>query len=172
MTLRGWSVIALGIFAAGVVVGIAISDGLPGGRTLIPSFVAPASGGSIDRVVDGDTVRFFYRSAEPVSEPVRLLCLDTPERGERGYQEATDALEALLSIEPVRMEFPGDEPERDRYGRLLAYLYAGGVNVNVEMVRLGWSEYVQEFGPSELFHDAFVDAEREARAERRGLWRR
>ena len=73
------------------------------------------------RVVDGDTIRVRYEGRE---EPVRLLCIDTPERGESGFEEATEAMRGLVEGREVVLEFerPG-EMERDRYGRLLAYVF-------------------------------------------------
>jgi len=53
----------------------------------------------------------------------------------------------MLGSEGIRLEFEKpDKPERDKYGRLLAYVFADGRNVNVEMVRKGhskfWTKYV------------------------------
>jgi micrococcal nuclease len=131
--------------------------------------LAPAA--SLDRVVDGDTIHVLYRHEEPLAESIRLLFLDTPERGEPGYDEATAALESLLAGTTVSLQWEGDEAERDRYGRLLAYVMAGETNVNLEMVRLGWSRYHTKFGTSERFDAAFRAAEAEAKAARRGMWR-
>lgn len=94
------------------------------------------------RVVDGDTLIAQYTFAGvETTEGVRLLNIDTPERGEPLYDEATDALEVLVGGKTVRLEF--DKPgqiERDHFGRLLAYVFVDGANVNVEMVRQGWSK--------------------------------
>ncbi len=92
---------------------------------------------AVTRVVDGDTVDVAcptYRGR------VRLLRIDTPERGNPGYEHAADALRKLVQDEDVYLAFeqPG-VPETGGFGRLLAYLYVGELNVNVEMVRLGWS---------------------------------
>ena len=68
----------------------------------------------------------------------------------------------------LEFEKPGVE-KRDGFGRLLAYVVAGGVNVNLELVRLGWSPYYTKYGKGRL-RGEFEDAEREARAAQRGLW--
>ena len=119
------------------------------------------------RVVDGDTIRVLYEGRD---EPVRLLCIDTPERGESGFEEATEAMRGLVEDREVVLEFerPG-EPERDRYGRLLAYVFVDGRNVNVEMVRLGWTPFWTKYGEGRLAAE-FREAETEAKAENRGLW--
>jgi endonuclease YncB( thermonuclease family) len=104
------------------------------------------------------------------ADRVRLLRVDTPERGQPGYREATQALTTMLADREVYMAFeaPG-MPERGRYGRVLAYVYADGMNVNVEMVRQGWSEFWTKYGAGRLA-DAFEEGEADARESQRGLW--
>jgi len=119
-------------------------------------------------VTDGDAIRVMFRGQD---EPVRLLRIDTPEKGEPGHDEATAALNDLIGRRSVRIEFetPGKE-ERDRFGRLLCYVFLlDGRNVNVEMVRLGWSKFWTRFGRGRLA-EQFEAAEREAREAKRGLW--
>lgn len=121
-------------------------------------------------VADGDTVRGRWRGRQ---EWVRLLRIDTPERDRAGYQEARSALAAMLEgRRDVEIEFesPG-LPERDRHGRLLAYLFAGRANLNVEMVRAGWSRFWTRYGEGR-YGPGFRDAEREAREGGRGIWGR
>ena len=89
------------------------------------------------RVVDGDTIRVRLAGAE---ERVRYIGIDTPERDERCFVAALEANEALLEKGPLRLEF--DRERRDRYGRLLAYVYAGGTFVNLELVREGMADPV------------------------------
>lgn len=118
------------------------------------------------RVVDGDAVRVMFGGK---NESVRLLRIDTVERGEPGYQEAGAALAELLGNRPVCLEFetPG-KVERDRFGRLLCYVFVGDLNANVEMVRLGWSKFWTRYGRGRLA-DQFGAAEAEAEAHGRGL---
>jgi micrococcal nuclease len=120
-------------------------------------------------VADGDTVRVVREGAR---EWVRLLRIDTPERDERGYSEARDALDAMVGEKSVNLVFekPGF-PERDAHGRLLAYVFYEGRNVNVEMVRQGWSRFWTRYGKGRFSAD-FSRAEKEARGEGRGLWRK
>jgi endonuclease YncB( thermonuclease family) len=116
------------------------------------------------KVVDGDTAHLRCGGQEL---RVRLLRIDTPERGEPGYAEATRALRGMLTDRDVHLahEEPG-HAARGNYGRLLAYLFADGKNVNVEMVRRGWSRFDTRWGEGR-FAPAFRAAEREAeRAER------
>ena len=119
------------------------------------------------RVIDGDTIEVRWRDR---TERVRLLRINTPERGRRGYDEATAALEGLLRGTDPALEFerPG-RPERDKYDRLLAYVLAGEVNVNIEMVRLGWTRFWTRYGAGR-HAERFTAAEDEARVSQAGLW--
>ncbi|MBW2278068.1 MAG: thermonuclease family protein [Deltaproteobacteria bacterium] len=120
------------------------------------------------RVVDGDTIEVRWRNE---NARVRLLRINTPERGARGYDEASRALESLLRDRELRLEFerPG-HPARDKYDRLLAYVLAGGSNINAEMVRLGWTRFWTRYGAGR-HANLLAEAEREARTEGAGLWR-
>jgi micrococcal nuclease len=120
-------------------------------------------------VVDGDTVDV---ACPTFRDRVRLLRINTPELERWGYEEASEALEALLEDREVTLTFEEvGTPEWGGSGRLLAYVYVDEQNVNVEMVRLGWSRFWTKYGKGR-FAGQFRDAEREARRERRGLWGR
>lgn len=118
-------------------------------------------------VVDGDTLDVECRA---FSDQVRMLRIDTPEAGQRGHSEARAALLDLVQGRDVFLLFEErDVRQRGNYGRLLAYVYADDRNVNVEMVRRGWSTFWTKFGEGR-FADAFAAAEREAKQAERGLW--
>jgi micrococcal nuclease len=123
----------------------------------------------VARVVDGDTIELDGR------ERVRLIGVDAPEHGAQDSADAAFADQAtafvvrLASGQRVRLEF---EPDRryDAYGRTLAYVFlADGALLNLEIVRAGYAHAYTRFPFERL--DQFRAAEREARAERRGLWR-
>ena len=69
------------------------------------------------------------------NEPVRLIGIDAPEDGSLLDQEATAYLEELVLDKNVRMVT--DVSDRDRFDRLLRYIYVGELFVNEEMVRAG-----------------------------------
>jgi micrococcal nuclease len=134
----------------------------------------PPAGGSVtvrvDRVVDGDTAKVFYRGE---SEYVRYIGIDTPESVDPGSpvecygEEARRFNERLLQPGRVRLEF-GPE-RRDRYGRLLAYVYVSDVMLNAELVRRGFAETLT-IPPNDAESDRFERLESEARNAGRGLW--
>jgi micrococcal nuclease len=84
----------------------------------------------VERIVDGDTI-------VANGENIRLLGINTPERGEEYYDEAKQYLSDLVLNKTVELEF-GPE-RRDKYGRLLAYVYEGETLVNKEMVYQGYA---------------------------------
>jgi micrococcal nuclease len=126
--------------------------------------------------VDGDTVR--VRIANPPAglgavETIRLIGVDTPETVhpsrpvEHFGKEASDFTKARLLGKTVYLAFDWDL--RDRYGRLLAYIYsADGDCFNADLVREGYGHAYTRF--SFQFLEEFRALEREAREAKRGLW--
>ena len=127
--------------------------------------------GVVVRVVDGDTIH--VRLGDRV-EKVRYIGVNTPEihhptRGhEPGGDEALRVNEELVSGKRVRLEL--DVQSRDRYNRLLAYVWVGDVMVNAELVRRGFAQ-VMTIPPNVRHQGLFLRLERAARTEGRGLWR-
>ncbi len=133
-------------------------------------------------VIDGDTL--IVRLAGK-HEKIRLLRIDTPERDEEGFLEASNVLKKLLEDKQLSLEYEGER--YDRHGRQLCYLWAtpfdrvsaGGevlssqsvqpANINLEMVRSGWSRYYTRYGRGK-YEKHFELAEEEARQAKRGLW--
>ncbi len=100
---------------------------------------------------------------------VRLIGIDTPEMNQRPFgKQAADALGAMIRVgSVVRLE--PDVEERDPYRRALAYVWVDRTMVNWRMVREGWAVLLT-YPPNVQYVDAFADAERLAREEKRGLW--
>lgn len=120
----------------------------------------------VTRIVDGDTLHL-DRKGEDVT--VRLLRVNTRERGEWGYKQGQTELKRL--VEGKRVRLTSDDEPKDRYGRELAYIFVGDKNVNLEMVRSGWSPFFTRYGKGQYAAD-FAQAEAEARRAKRGLWAR
>jgi micrococcal nuclease len=140
----------------------------------VASDVAPsrrALAAVVKRVVDGDTVVVEVAGSITPVERVRLLRVNTPERGRPGCERATAALIALADGKRVELDFEDPEkPERDEYGRLLAYVHVDGLCANVELVRAGWSRFFTKYGKGR-HSTAFERAEAAARRSSAGLWR-
>jgi micrococcal nuclease len=118
----------------------------------------------VTHVTDGDTLNVRCGGRK---ERVRMLQIDTPERDDPLYEEAGDALAALIAGRRVELEV-GREP-RDDYGRVLAYVFAGGENLNLAMIRDGWSPYFDRYGAG-AYPREFAEAERAAREAKLGIW--
>jgi micrococcal nuclease len=131
-----------------------------------------AATGRVERVVDGDTI---VVRLDGRAERVRYIGVDTPESvkpGERVQcfgKTAAAANRRLVLGRDVRLEY--DAEARDRYGRLLAYVWRGDLLVNAELIRRGYGKPL-EIAPN-LAHAA--ELRRLASAARRGhrgLWSR
>jgi len=128
--------------------------------------------GVVVRIVDGDTIH--VRGAERI-EKVRYIGVNTPEihhptRGEEpGGREASEVNRRLVAGRHVRLEL--DVQSRDRYGRLLAYVWIGETMINAELVRQGYAQ-VMTVPPNVRYQRLFLDLQRDARLAGRGLWRR
>ena len=126
--------------------------------------------GVVVRVVDGDTIH--VRVGERL-EKVRYIGVNTPEvrhpqLGEQpGGREAWDVNRRLVSGRRVRLEL--DVQPRDRYGRLLAYVWVGETMVNAELVGRGYAQ-VMTVPPNVRYQDLFLRLQRDARQAGRGLW--
>lgn len=102
---------------------------------LIP-FISSAAGaagtyeGKVISVADGDTVGVPYKGGRL---KVRLAEIDTPEKGQPYGTRARQALSALVFNRAVNVA----ETDRDRYGRIVGRVYAGGADVSAEMMQRG-----------------------------------
>lgn len=124
------------------------------------------------RVVDGDTMIIMRKGKQ---ERVRFLRVNTPESVHPDVKQntpmgkvASDFTKRELSNEKVILEFEGEQ--RDRYGRLLAYVFVGDENFCVTLVEEGLSPYYTAYGLSEKYDDEFRKAERDARNAHLGIW--
>jgi len=127
------------------------------------------------RIIDGDTIRVLVQGRE---EAVRLIGVDTPEitrgKNEPFGEAAKEFLAAMLANRRLALE-PGVE-ERDRYGRLLAYLWTQGeqdgapVFANAQLLRWGYAQLLT-IPPNVKYVERFRSAQAAARREALNLWR-
>lgn len=129
--------------------------------------------GTVLRVIDGDTI--VVRLAGGAVERVRFIGMDTPESVRPGTAVQCFALKASSFTKQLldgrRVRLIGDVEARDRYGRMLAYVYRepDGLFVNEELVRQGYATPAT-FPPNVRFRDEIARLAREARAAGTGLW--
>lgn len=124
------------------------------------------------RVVDGDTIELSDGNT------VRYIGIDTPEIRERQgkkwvynprpYAEEAKAFnEKLVKEMPLRLEY--DVQKKDKYNRVLAYVYSGETMINLEMVRQGYA-MIYTYPPNVKYAEEFLEAQKEARGGKKGLW--
>lgn len=121
----------------------------------------------VKRVIDGDTILLAN------GQRVRYIGIDTPETkhpyrpveemGEEAYLYNKDLVEKKW----VRLEF--DVEKRDKYNRLLAYVYVGDTFVNAKLIEDGFAQ-VYTVSPNIKYHELFLKLQRQARQNKRGLW--
>ena len=140
------------------------------GAAPVVAEVPAAFDGVVVRVVDGDTVH--VRLGDRI-EKVRYIGVNTPEihhprKGEQpGGPEAHAVNRRLIEGKRVRLEL--DVQPRDRYGRMLAYVWVGPMMINAELVRLGYAQVMTV--PPNVRHQAlFLKLQRDAREAGRGLY--
>ncbi len=117
----------------------------------------------VSRIVDGDTL--YCRDGTKV----RLLGIDSPERGQGAVaREATAALARLAPVgDTVALET--DVRSHDRYGRLLAHVWRHDTLVNEALVAGGWA-VLYTVPPNVKHVERLTSAERQARRRGVGLW--
>ncbi len=117
------------------------------------------------RVIDGDTVELTGR------ETLRLLGIDTPERGEPYYDSAKIFLAEMVLGREVRVAL-GDR-RRDNYGRLLGYIYLDTMLVNADILRhgYGWLYLFPDNRGEDTVEQKLLMAQRVAMADTVGVWR-
>lgn len=119
---------------------------------------------TVIRVIDGDTVD--VRIAGQAGDVrVRYVGVNTPERDEPCYQEATNANRMLVQDQTVTLV--RDQSDTDRFGRLLRYIYVGDTFVNAQLVEQGFAEAVL-YEPDDAHFSQFRELENTARAANRG----
>lgn len=123
-------------------------------------------------VSDGDTLVVDLRGH---NETVRLIGVDTPELGRQDRPAQPLALEAfrfvrrMVGKKQVLLRPEPGRPDRDRYGRLLRYvLLDDGTCLNAELIKRGYGRALLRYPFSQS--NEFAAFERQARADRLGIW--
>ncbi|MBP2388975.1 thermonuclease family protein [Aeromicrobium fastidiosum] len=124
----------------------------------------------VERVIDGDTLRARVDGART---KVRLLGIDTPERGRKDYGAATKALKKLTPVgRTVTLTSDPTQPYDDQYGRMLRYVRRGSTDVNRAQLLKGWARFYDARTCAPLTKKGlYKRAERSAKKADRGIWR-
>jgi micrococcal nuclease len=124
--------------------------------------------GTVTYVVDGDTLSVHLDDGR--SERVRLIGIDTPERGGCLSGRATGQARRLAGDQRVVLRGDATQDTRDRYGRLLAYAWVRGRDLGLQQVSSGLARVYVYDRPFQRL-SAYRRAERVGRARTQNVWR-
>lgn len=123
--------------------------------------------GRVVGVTDGDTLTVLDAGYQQFK--IRLSGIDAPERGQPFGNRAKESLSEMVFNKQVVIE----TSKEDRYRRKVGKVQQDGTDVNLEQVKRGmawhYTAYAKEQTPAD--RETYADAETEAKAQRRGLWR-
>lgn len=128
----------------------------------------------VAKVIDGDTIQAELGSK---IETIRLIGIDAPERADSRKTvecfgiEASNKAKEILTGQTIELQSDETQGDRDRYGRLLRYVFlSDGNNFDKLMISEGYAyEYTYKGNPYK-YQDEFKKAEQEARSGKKGLW--
>lgn len=127
----------------------------------------PENTSIVSRVVDGDTIEL------GTGERVRYIGIDTPETVDPRKEVQCFGKEASAKnkelVEGKEVRLVKDVSDKDKYGRLLRYVYVGDVFVNEKLVSEGYAR-VATYPPDVAYAERFIEVERVARENKLGLW--
>jgi micrococcal nuclease len=128
---------------------------------------------SVKKVIDGDTIEIErYGKAEKV----RMIGIDTPETLDPRKpvqcfgKEASDKSKDLLSGGRVRLEFDPIVGQKDKYNRLLAYVWSNNELVNLKLIKEGYANEYTYRSQSYKYQNEFKNAQIVAKESSIGLW--
>lgn len=121
----------------------------------------------VKRVIDGDTIQLEN------GEKVRYIGINTPEINDKRSNLSCYGEEARLQnkklVENKEIRLIKDVSDKDKYGRLLRYVYVNNLFVNLELVKQGFAQ-VSTYPPDIKHQQEFILTEQKARREKIGLW--
>lgn len=121
----------------------------------------------VTRVVDGDTIEI------EGGRKVRYIGIDTPETVDPNRPVGCYGKEASIKNSELvlnkKVKLVKDVSETDKYGRLLRYVYIENIFVNDYLVAEGYAK-ASTYAPDVKFSEQFLNSERKAREEKKGLW--
>ena len=128
---------------------------------------------TVTEVIDGDTFHCIPKEKitdakiyKDGSVSVRLYGIDAPEKDQPFGEEAKNSLKELVKGKTVELKVK----DIDKYGRAVALVYVGSLNVNLEQVKRGYAWAYLEYLDSPYISE-YYSAEKEARSKGLGLWK-
>ena len=120
--------------------------------------------GIVKRVIDGDTLIL-----EDNTE-IRLVGVNTPEKSDPYFLEATNFTKRLVENKKVTLEY--DAYTSDRFGRVLAYVIVGDKNLSIELVKNGLAKVaIYEDRRKLIYQDELLKFQESAKSKKLGVWK-
>jgi len=122
----------------------------------------------VGKIYDGDTISAFVNGH---FEKIRLIGIDAPEKDQRPWgRKARECLGSLISAADSRVSLEYDIDKRDKYGRILAYIWTqNGQMINEEMMKNGCA-VLFTFPPNVRYAERFLVAQKKAQEHKAGIW--
>lgn len=122
----------------------------------------------VEKIYDGDTIAAFV---DGHFEKIRLIGIDAPEMDQRPWGKGSKiCIKSLIATEDLRISLEYDVERRDKYGRLLAYIWTqDGKMVNEEMLKKGCA-VLFTISPNVKYVERFRAAQKKAREHKAGIW--
>jgi len=143
----------------------------PNKETIKPVLDTDKFTATLAKCIDGDTARFIVDGKE---EKVRFLAIDTPEiTGETPEpygEEASDyTCSVLKRATKIVLELDPNSDMRDKYDRLLAWIWVDGDLLNQQLIKRGYAEIAFLYGDY-LYIKELDDTEAIAERSKIGIW--
>ena len=128
---------------------------------LVLLFYPQDEGWRVKSIKDGDTIILANE------EEVRYVGIDTPEKSRPYFEEAKEFNRKMVEGKRVFLEY--DAERRDKYFRILAYVWVDTLLVNAELIKSGLA-WVYSHRPNLKHRDNFCSLQRQARKAKAGIW--
>lgn len=135
--------------------------------------VATSSAYPVTKVRDGDTI---VVNVDGKDEAVRLVGINTPETVDPRKpvecfgKQSSEKMKALLQGKVVTLEADETQSDRDRYGRLLRFVFVEGEDVGLVMLREGYAVESLYSDVPHTYHQEYLRVQKEAQENKSGLW--
>lgn len=122
----------------------------------------------VEKIYDGDTIGVFMNGR---FEKIRLTGIDAPEMDQRPWgKRAKKCVESFIADADSRISLEYDIERRDKYGRILAYIWTqDGKMINEEMLKKGCA-VLFTFPPNVRYAERFRAAQKKAQEHKAGIW--
>ncbi len=106
--------------------------------------------GIVTDIIDGDTIKVF-------GESIRFALVNTPEKGEAGFDESRDFIESICPVGSSVLVDEDDMQTKGSYDRIIAVIYCNGENLNEAVLDAGLAEILTDFcNKSEFANDVWA----------------